>query len=84
MTAARRYLSFDRKQIVYTPMVEERLAVARRLFKQFDVDKTQEISFENMKRISEEVGDNLTDEELRDVLKRCDIDRDQKCTFEDF
>ena len=33
----RRYLSFEKKQIVYTPMVEERLAVARRLFKQFDV-----------------------------------------------
>lgn len=37
--AARRYLSFEKKQIVYTPMVEERLAVARRLFKQFDVER---------------------------------------------
>ena len=55
-----------------------------RVFKLFDVDKTQEISLENMKRISEEVGDNLTDEELRDVIKRCDINRDKKCTFEDF
>ena len=39
MVAARRYLSFEKKQIIYTPMVEERLAVARRLFKQFDVDR---------------------------------------------
>jgi len=39
MVAARRYLSFEKKQIIYTPMVEERLAVARRLFKQFDVER---------------------------------------------
>ena len=39
LSAARRYLNFQKKQIVYTPMVEERLAVARRLFKKFDVEK---------------------------------------------
>lgn len=39
MAAARRYLSFDKKLIVYAPIVEERLAVARRLFKQFDVER---------------------------------------------
>ena len=38
-SAAKRYLNFEKKQIVYTPMVEERLAVARRLFKQFDVER---------------------------------------------
>ena len=39
INAARRYLSFEKKQIVYAPIVEERLAVARRLFKQFDVER---------------------------------------------
>lgn len=39
MSLARRYLSFEKKQIIYTPMVEERLNVARRLFKQFDVER---------------------------------------------
>lgn len=39
MQLARRYLSFEKKAIVYTPMVEERLNVARRLFKQFDVER---------------------------------------------
>lgn len=36
MTAARRYLTFNRKQIIYIPMVEERLAAAERLLKQFN------------------------------------------------
>jgi len=35
----RRYLNCEKKPIIYTPMVEERLSVARRLFKQFDVEK---------------------------------------------
>jgi hypothetical protein len=39
LTAARRYLSFNKKQIIYTPMVEEKLNVARRLFKKFDVER---------------------------------------------
>ena len=35
----RRYLTCDKRPITYTPMVMERLAVARRLFQQFDVEK---------------------------------------------
>lgn len=55
-----------------------------RVFKLFDTDSTDFISIKNLKAISEEVGDNLTEEELQDVLNRCDIDADTKCTFEDF
>ena len=36
---SKRYLNCDKKPIVYTPLVEERLSVARRLFKQFDIEK---------------------------------------------
>lgn len=39
VSLCRRYLSLDKRPITYTPSVEERLAVARRLFKQFDVEK---------------------------------------------
>lgn len=55
-----------------------------RVFKLFDSDNTNFISVQNLKAISEEVGDNLTEQELQDVLNRCDIDADNKCTFEDF
>jgi Ca2+-binding EF-hand superfamily protein len=39
LSLCRRYLSCEKRPIAFTPMVEERLAVARRLFKQFDVEK---------------------------------------------
>ena len=39
LTAARRYLNLEKKPLVYTPVVEEQLGVARRLFRQFDVDR---------------------------------------------
>ena len=39
VSLCRRYLTCDKRPITYTPMVMERLAVARRLFQQFDVEK---------------------------------------------
>lgn len=39
LSLCRRYLSCEKRPIAYTSTVEERLAVARRLFKQFDVRK---------------------------------------------
>lgn len=55
-----------------------------RVYRLFDTDTTGSISVQNMQKISAEVGDNLTEEELAEVLKRCDIDEDTACTFEDF
>lgn len=39
LSLCRRYLNCDKRPITYTPVVLERLAVARRLFQQFDVEK---------------------------------------------
>lgn len=55
-----------------------------RVFKLFDTDQSDFISLANLKKISEEVGDNLTEEELKDILSRCDIDGDSQVTFDDF
>lgn len=55
-----------------------------RVFKLFDPKDTEYISLETLKKISQEVGDNLSDEELKDVLARCDVDKSGKLTFDDF
>lgn len=36
-----------------------------RAFKLFDIDKTGTITFENLKRIAQELGETMSDEELK-------------------
>lgn len=55
-----------------------------RVYRLFDTQNQDTITLETLKKISQEVGDNLSDEELKDILKRCDIDKDQALSFEDF
>lgn len=53
-------------------------------FKLFDDDETGKISFENLRRVSEELGENLTDEELREMIEEADRDGDGLVNQEEF
>ncbi|XP_055923933.1 uncharacterized protein LOC129954207 [Eupeodes corollae] len=53
-------------------------------FRLFDDDETGKISFRNLKRVARELGENLTDEELREMIDEADLDNDGEVSQEEF
>ncbi|VEN63958.1 unnamed protein product [Callosobruchus maculatus] len=53
-------------------------------FRLFDDDETGKISFKNLKRVAKELGENLTDEELQEMIDEADRDGDGEINQEDF
>ncbi|KAH0795196.1 centrin [Histomonas meleagridis] len=56
----------------------------RKAFRLFDDDNTGKITFKNLKRVSIELGENLTDEELREMIQEADRDGDGEVSYEEF
>ena len=46
--------------------------------------QTGKISFKNLKRVVNELGENLTDDEMREMIAEADRDGDGFVNFEDF
>lgn len=53
-------------------------------FRLFDDDGTGKISFKNLKRVSRELGENLTDEELQEMIDEADRDGDGEINEQEF
>ncbi len=53
-------------------------------FKLFDDDNTGKISFKNLKRVARELGENMTDEELMEMIEEADRDGDGEISQEEF
>lgn len=53
-------------------------------FRLFDDDETGKISFKNLKRVSKELGENLTDEELQEMIDEADRDGDGEISQDEF
>ena len=47
-------------------------------------DNTDKIDIKNLKRVCKELNENMTDDELNEMIVRADLDRDGKVNFEEF
>ncbi|XP_034738845.1 caltractin [Etheostoma cragini] len=53
-------------------------------FRLFDDDGTGKITFKNLKRVAKELGENLTDEELQEMIDEADRDGDGEINEQEF
>merc|ERR1711953_1606957 len=53
-------------------------------FKLVDDDNTNKISFRNLARVAEELGENIDDEELQDMINQADRDGDGEINIDEF
>lgn len=56
----------------------------QKIFNLFDVDRKGTIGFKELKRVARELGEVLSDEELKEMIERADGDGDGELGFEDF
>uniref|UniRef100_A0A0G4IFG4 EF-hand domain-containing protein n=1 Tax=Chromera velia CCMP2878 TaxID=1169474 RepID=A0A0G4IFG4_9ALVE len=53
-------------------------------FRLFDDDETGRITFKNLKRVAKELGENMTDEELQEMIDEADRDGDGEINEDEF
>ena len=55
-----------------------------RVYKLFDLNRNGDIRLADLKRVAKELGEDISDEELQEIIQRADLDGDGKLTFDDF
>merc|ERR1712185_421561 len=55
-----------------------------KVFKLFDDDSTTKITFKNLARVAEELGETIDDEELQDMINQADRDGDGAINVDEF
>ncbi len=53
-------------------------------FRLFDDDETGKISFKNLKRVAKELGENMTDDEIMEMIEEADRDGDGEIGEQEF
>merc|ERR1712080_402662 len=55
-----------------------------KMFKLFDDDNTGKISLRNLRRVAQELGENIDEEELQDMINQADRDGDGEINIDEF
>ncbi|KAH0480071.1 MAG: uncharacterized protein KVP18_003703 [Porospora cf. gigantea A] len=56
----------------------------QKIFALFDDDKTNCISLRNLQRVAKELGETMSDDELKEMIERADSSGKGEISFEDF
>jgi len=59
-------------------------ANVNKIFALYDDERTGFISAKNMRRIAQELGDNISNEEIDELIQRADLDQDGLVSEEEF
>jgi centrin-2/centrin-1 len=54
------------------------------VFHLFDQDGNGKITLDNLRRVADELGENISDDELRNMIKRADTDEDEAISKDEF
>ncbi|TFG07811.1 MAG: hypothetical protein EU539_03935 [Promethearchaeota archaeon] len=74
------FLNLYKKKVIFDAN-EEKL---RQAFKICDCDDNGYVTIDELRRIMIEVGENLTHEQIKSIVKEVDLDGDDKINFEEF
>jgi len=71
---------------IMTPRIKDRSSREEimKIFKLFDEDNTNKISLKNLKKVAQEIGENISDDELKEMMQEADKDKDGFIGPEDF
>lgn len=56
----------------------------KKVFNLFDDEKTGYLSIKNLRRIVRELGENIEEHELQEMIDKADLDRDGMVSLEEF
>lgn len=79
-------ISYEEFLAIIEPQVKSRdpREETLKLFRMFDDDNTGRLTFKNLRRIANELGEALTDPEIQEMIEEVDREGDGSITFDDF